>query len=91
MDYGGAWVNKNSNFDNIGNGMLSLLIITTTEGWVEISHSGVDAVGVDKNPEFEYQFGWVYFFMFFIIFGSFFILNLIVGVVIDNFNHERNI
>jgi hypothetical protein len=30
--------------------MLSLLIISTTEGWVEISHSGTDAVGIGDNP-----------------------------------------
>jgi hypothetical protein len=29
--------------------------------------------------------------MFFIIFGSFFVLNLLVGVVIDNFNIEKNL
>lgn len=68
--------------------MLSLLIISTTEGWVEISHSGVDAVGIDKNPKFENEFGWAYFFMFFILFGGFFIISLIAIVVFEQFFME---
>jgi hypothetical protein len=47
---GGAWINKDSSFDNVLIGMLSLLIISTTEGWVEISHSGTDAVAINSNP-----------------------------------------
>jgi len=30
------------------------------------------------------------FFCFFIVVGAFFILNLFDGIVIDNFNNERN-
>jgi hypothetical protein len=71
--------------------MLSLLIISTTEGWVEISHSGTDAVGILMNPQPEHNFTWIIFFIFFVILGAFFIMNLIVGVVIDNFNIEKNI
>ena len=48
--------------------------------------AGVDAVGVDFQPQRDVNL-WAYlFFISFIIFGSFFTLNLFVGVIIDNFN-----
>jgi hypothetical protein len=71
--------------------MLSMMIISTTEGWIMISHYGIDAVGIDQNPIPENNFAWLLFFVIFIIIGSFFIMNLIVGVVIDNFKIEKNI
>lgn len=30
-----------------------------------------------------------FYFVFFIIFGSFFTLNLFIGVIIDNFNEQK--
>lgn len=33
--------------------------------------------------------GWVFFFIAFMIVGSFFVMNLFVGVVIDNFNRMK--
>jgi voltage-dependent calcium channel T type alpha-1G len=50
LDLGGAWINKNANFDNVGSAILSLFIASTTEGWLEITFSGVDAVGVHVQP-----------------------------------------
>jgi hypothetical protein len=46
-------------------------------------YTGIDAVGIDKQPVFEHSLGWAFFFIFYIIMGSFFMLNLLVGVVID--------
>jgi len=45
MDYGGNWVNQKSNFDNIFEAMVSLFVIATTEGWVDMMWIGVDSVG----------------------------------------------
>ena len=70
--------------------MLTLFQMATTEGWVPVMWNGVDAVGVDLEPQREYALGWVFFFMAFIIFGSLFILNLFVGVVINTFDHEKD-
>jgi hypothetical protein len=62
---------------------LTLFIASTTEGWLDIMFSGVDAVGIDKEPQFEHEIGWIFFFIIYIVLGSFFMLNLLVGVVID--------
>lgn len=41
---------------------------------------------VDEQPSFENNLYMYLYFVAFIIFGSFFTLNLIIGVIIDNFN-----
>ena len=71
--------------------MLSLFIIATAEGWIEIMNDGVDSVGIGKEPIMENSPGWCVFFVIFILIGSFFILNLLVGVIIDSFNKEENL
>jgi hypothetical protein len=65
--------------------------MSTTEGWIPVMYSGIDAAGIGNNPVFENNLGWAALFMIFIVFGSFFLLNLLVGVVIDNFNIEKNL
>lgn len=43
----------------------------------------------DEQPDFEAnRFAYLYFVVF-IIFGSFFTLNLFIGVIIDNFNQQQ--
>ena len=69
--------------------MVTLFIMCTTEGWIGVMWSGVDAVGIDKQPIRENGPYWVFFFILFIVFGALFIMNLFVGVVINNFNLEK--
>jgi len=66
--------------------MLTLFEMMTTEGWLGVMYSGVDARGINKQPKENAQEFWVFYFLGFMIIGSQFILNLFVGVVIDNFN-----
>ena len=49
----------------------------------------VDSVAEDKQPIFENTFVAYVFFLVFIFVGSFFTLNLLVGVIIDNFNRLK--
>lgn len=91
LNYGGDWGNTPYSFDNILFAMLTLFEMSTTEGWVAVMWSGVDAKGIDLQPVFENQIWWVFFFIFFIIVGSNFLLNLFVGVVIGKFNEQRDI
>lgn len=86
VTHGYSWVNTVSNYDNVFEGYLSLLQVATFEGWMELMSYSVDAVGVDKQPFTDYQIGYYGFYVVFIIFGSFFTLQLFIGVIIDNFN-----
>jgi ABC-type maltose transport system permease subunit len=47
---------------------------------------GIDSVGIDMQPKFNQKPGLVFFFAGYMIIGGLFIMNLFVGVVIDNFN-----
>lgn len=46
-------------------------------------------IKVDVQPHREINIYMYLYFVFFIIFGSFFTLNLFIGVIIDNFNEQK--
>ena len=46
-------------------------------------------IQVDEQPKKEVNLYMYLYFVFFIIFGSFFTLNLFIGVIIDNFNEQK--
>lgn len=54
-------------------------------------YQAIAAAGIDKEPEKGRNPGWAYFFICFMIVGSFFILNLFVGIVINTFNREKEV
>jgi Ion transport protein len=58
----------------------------TFEGWMEVMEDAVDCRGVDLQPEREANIYAYLYFVIFIVCGSFFTLNLFIGVIIDNFN-----
>lgn len=47
LNYGGEWLNPDLNFDNTVQSILTLMTIQTTEGWIGVMWSSVDAVGID--------------------------------------------
>ena len=53
---------------------------------MEIMADAVDATEVDHQPEYEASLYNYFYFVIFIVCGSFFTLNLFIGVIIDNFN-----
>lgn len=67
-------------------GYLALLQVATFEGWMEVMADAVDARGVDLQPQREANLYAYIYFVIFIVCGSFFTLNLFIGVIIDNFN-----
>ncbi|EPQ04075.1 Sodium channel protein type 11 subunit alpha [Myotis brandtii] len=84
-----TWDNLKVNFDNVGMAYLALLQVATFKGWTDIMHAAVDAREKEDQPAFETNIYMYLYFVFFIIFGSFFTLNLFIGVIIDNFNHQQ--
>ncbi len=53
---------------------------------MEVMADAVDAREVDQQPEREASIYNYFYFVIFIVCGSFFTLNLFIGVIIDNFN-----
>ncbi|XP_077481850.1 sodium channel protein type 4 subunit alpha A [Stigmatopora argus] len=83
------WVNVKVNYDNVGQGYLSLLQVATFKGWMDIMYAAVDSREVEEQPSYEINLYMYIYFVIFIIFGSFFTLNLFIGVIIDNFNQQK--
>ncbi|KAG1664655.1 Muscle calcium channel subunit alpha-1 [Nymphon striatum] len=77
------WVGPNdgiTNFDDFGLAMLTVFQCITLEGWTNILYDINDAVGN--------EWPWIYF-VSLIIIGSFFVLNLVLGVLSGEFSKER--
>ncbi|XP_071068372.1 sodium channel protein type 11 subunit alpha [Dasypus novemcinctus] len=77
------------NFDNVGMAYLALLQVATFKGWMDIMYAAVDSRGKEEQPIFEASPHMYIYFIVFIVFGSFFTLNLFIGVIIDNFNQQQ--
>ncbi|XP_050175308.1 sodium channel protein type 5 subunit alpha-like isoform X5 [Myiozetetes cayanensis] len=83
------WTKVKVNFDNVGAGYLALLQVATFKGWMDIMYAAVDSREYEEQPEWECNLYMYLYFVIFIIFGSFFTLNLFIGVIIDNFNQQK--
>ncbi|XP_059560204.1 sodium channel protein type 7 subunit alpha isoform X1 [Myotis daubentonii] len=83
------WEDAKLNFDNVGNGFLSLLQVATFNGWIDIMNSAVDSTGVNVQPDFEVNIYMYCYFIGFIIIGLFLPLTMLVGVILANFNKHK--
>ncbi|XP_040289743.1 sodium channel protein type 4 subunit alpha-like isoform X5 [Bufo bufo] len=84
------WTKVKVNFDNVGAGYLALLQVATFKGWMDIMYAAVDSRPMtEQQPIYETNKYMYLYFVIFIIFGSFFTLNLFIGVIIDNFNQQK--
>ncbi|XP_036411291.1 voltage-dependent R-type calcium channel subunit alpha-1E isoform X1 [Megalops cyprinoides] len=79
----GPWIGPNdgiTQFDNILFAVLTVFQCITMEGWTNVLYNTNDALGSTWN--------WIYFIPLIII-GSFFVLNLVLGVLSGEFAKER--
>ncbi|GMF42977.1 unnamed protein product [Phytophthora fragariaefolia] len=74
------------NFNNVGNAMITFFEMSTTENWGLLMVACIDATGIEMQPIRDNNMWWAGFFFVFMMFGSFFVVNLFVGVIIENFN-----
>ncbi|KAF5282496.1 hypothetical protein FQR65_LT14266 [Abscondita terminalis] len=86
---GNAWVNQKYNFDDLGKALMSLFVLSSRDGWVNIMYTGLDAVGEDQQPIVNYSEWRLLYFIAFILLVGFFVLNMFVGVVVENFHRCR--
>ncbi|XP_052752167.1 sodium channel protein para isoform X26 [Galleria mellonella] len=84
-----TWENSPMNFDHVGKAYLCLFQVATFKGWIQIMNDAIDSREVGRQPIRETNIYMYLYFVFFIIFGSFFTLNLFIGVIIDNFNEQK--
>ena len=121
---GNRWVNHKYNFDNLGQALMSLFVLSSKDGWVNIMYSGLDAVGIDQQvgvvlfsskltivsriyiyttnaiiykcttidnfqPRQNFNEWRLIYFISFLLLVGFFVLNMFVGVVVENFHRCR--
>jgi Ca2+-binding EF-hand superfamily protein len=99
IEQGGLWENPPYNFDNIFSALRTLFVCSTTEGWIDIMHSGMDVtatldtdqpeLGFYTAPKQDASYGFALYFVAFILIGTFFITNIFIGVLV-NFFGEAN-
>uniref|UniRef100_A0A674E2C1 Voltage-dependent L-type calcium channel subunit alpha n=1 Tax=Salmo trutta TaxID=8032 RepID=A0A674E2C1_SALTR len=78
-----GWAGPNNgitHFDNLGFAMLTVYQCITTQGWTDVLYWVNDAIGM--------EWPWMYF-LTLILVGSFFVLNLVLGVLSGEFTKER--
>ncbi|KAI5108767.1 voltage-dependent T-type calcium channel subunit alpha-1I isoform X2, partial [Silurus meridionalis] len=83
------WVHHKYNFDNLGQALMSLFVLASKDGWVNIMYHGLDAVGIDQQPLTNNNPWMLLYFISFLLIVSFFVLNMFVGVVVENFHKCR--
>lgn len=69
--------------------LMALFVLSSKDGWVNIMYTGLDAVGVDQQPVENYNEWRLLFFISFLLLVAFFVLNMFVGVVVENFHRCR--
>eukprot|EP01062_Namystynia_karyoxenos_P034062 TRINITY_DN249_c1_g1_i1.p1 TRINITY_DN249_c1_g1~~TRINITY_DN249_c1_g1_i1.p1 ORF type:complete len:1844 (+),score=646.81 TRINITY_DN249_c1_g1_i1:119-5533(+) len=83
------WARFNDNFDHLWASLQVLTIVAIGEGWSNIMYSAMDTTGVGSGPRRNATPEAAVFFVLFHVIGSFFALNLIIGILIDSFIQER--
>ncbi|KAK2502308.1 hypothetical protein MC885_013208 [Smutsia gigantea] len=88
----GAWRGRQRRGDALAlaaQALMSLFVLSSKDGWVNIMYDGLDAVGIDQQPEPNHNPWMLLYFISFLLIVSFFVLNMFVGVVVENFHKCR--
>ena len=83
------WMTWPSHFDNVGIACLTLFEVASLGGWVQVMHFGVDSVSFDVSPQLQHRPIMSFYFVIFIVIGSFFVINLFISVLLDTYYTEE--
>jgi len=84
------WGDEIFNFNNVFQSIHTLFVLATMSGWNDIMYRGVDVTGMNLLPnENEHPIAAIYFVVIILV-CAFFSLNLIISVVVDNFQRIKN-
>ena len=79
------WRKFNYHFDNTAEAMMLLYIMAVGDGWADFMYDGIDASGIGTGPIYNNRRWASLYFLVFVVFGQFFLMNLFVGVLIHAF------
>jgi hypothetical protein len=77
------------NFDNFHEAFYTLFVISTLDSWVDIMYQAIDGTGDGKQPAFNSNKYASLYFVVYVILGVYVTVNIIVGVICDHFQRQR--
>lgn len=83
-----TWNLNEFNFNDVGQGMLTLFTVSTFEGWPALLYVAIDSTAEDVGGLLNYRQVVAVFFIIYIIVVAFFMVNIFVGFVIVTFQSE---
>jgi len=89
-EYECEWEDEVFNFNHVFESIHTLFVLATMSGWNDIMYRGVDVVGVDMMPSMNQNPHAAMYFVVIILVCAFFSLNLIISVVVDNFQRIKD-
>ncbi|KAL5110706.1 hypothetical protein TcWFU_007734 [Taenia crassiceps] len=82
------WINYPLNFDNVPNGLLTLFVASTFEGWPALLYQSIDSYAEDHGKVYNCRPVVAIFYVAYIVVVAFFMVNIFVGFVIVTFQQE---
>ena len=86
-----VWQSKPFSFDTYPVSLLTLFEMSTTEGWMEVMASTMDATGAGLTPLPNYGIMGAFLSVVHIFIGAFVLLNLLVASIINNYNKVKSL
>jgi len=82
---GGSWMNSDWNFDHLGNSVMTLMQLCTSEGWIEVMLKVVNTPGIDVQPRRNHDVRMAFLIVITVAIGNFVLVNLFIGVLVDHY------
>jgi hypothetical protein len=90
INNGGVWVNSPRNYDDLAQSFLSTVYLIIGQGWSDLMQLSTRARGPRLAPAQQQNLFQACAFFIMTLFGYFFIVYMLVGVVVDTFKNIRD-
>ena len=80
------WETQDVNFDWIGDALVSVYVVSSGDHWPRRMYAGMDSTSPDTGPSINASSFIAMFYVLVIFIGSFFVLSVGTGVLINTFN-----
>jgi len=90
LDYGGEWQKIDPNYDNIWESILVFFQMMTGDNWTKFLFLSLDSSLINYQPSINQSPHWFFFYYIYIVLSFFFLLNLCISVLSENYKKEKN-
>jgi hypothetical protein len=85
------WEQFVTNFDSYPQAMFSMFVVAIGEQWTKVMYQGIDSRGPEQGPSENHREWVAVYFIFFVVIGNFFTLNVLMGVLITFFIRAKHV